>query len=67
MTVATNLFWSNAEHTTIDMMYQFSNLPAPVPFTASQNDPMEYGRNIFAAAVAGNYGPIAPYTPPQGD
>jgi|SRR5690625_3733743 len=35
-----------------------------IPFTASPDDPEEHGRDIYAAAKAGEYGPVAPYTPP---
>lgn len=35
-----------------------------IPFTASPDDPEEYGRQLHADAVAGAYGPIAPFSPP---
>jgi hypothetical protein len=62
---AQNLRWANAEGTAIDMTITWDRYPDPLPFTASQNDPEEHGRAIFAAAVAGAYGAIAPYEPPS--
>lgn len=35
-----------------------------IPFTASPEDPEAYGRKIFEYAVAGKWGPVAPYVPP---
>jgi hypothetical protein len=32
-----------------------------VPFTASPNDVEEYGRELYAALIAGVHGEIAPY------
>lgn len=35
-----------------------------IPFTASPDDVEQHGRDIHAAALAGEYGPIAPYDGP---
>ena len=35
-----------------------------VPFTAAPDDPEPIGRELFAAAVAGEFGPVASYVPP---
>jgi hypothetical protein len=48
----------------IDCMVKFETLPMEVPFTADANDVEEHGRTIYAALIAGEYGPIAPYVPP---
>jgi hypothetical protein len=32
-----------------------------IPFTASPNDPEEYGKAIFDLAKSGKYGDVAPY------
>ncbi len=32
-----------------------------IPFTASPNDPEEYGKAIFYLAKSGKYGDVAPY------
>lgn len=36
-----------------------------IPFTASPDDVEQHGRDIYAAAIAGEYGPIAPYDGPS--
>jgi hypothetical protein len=59
--------WADAEHTMIDLTVRFVEIPEDLPFTASPNDIEEHGRAIFAAAVAGEYGPVAEYVPPQTD
>lgn len=56
-----NLKWSNAQHTAIDMMCKFPNMSEFVPFTASPNDPETYGRELFSLASTGHLGPISPY------
>ena len=35
-----------------------------IPFTASPDDVEELGRVLHAAAIAGEFGPVAPYIPP---
>ncbi len=35
-----------------------------IPFTASPDDIEQTGRDLYAQAVAGDFGPIAPYVPP---
>lgn len=35
-----------------------------MPFTAAAEDPEPMGRALFAAAVAGEFGPVADYGPP---
>lgn len=35
-----------------------------IPFTASPDDPEDYGRELFARAKAGEFGPIADYVDP---
>lgn len=61
---AKNPVWANAEHTMIDLTVRFAEIPEDLPFTASPNDVEAHGRAIFAAAVAGEYGPVAEYLPP---
>lgn len=65
LTSLTNPRWVDAEHTAIDCEITTSQFGDEVlPFTASANDVEEHGRNIFAAIVAGEYGPIAEYVAP---
>lgn len=58
--------FSNAEGTAIDCLVGFTYINAgePVPFTVTADDPEPHGRALFAALVAGDHGPIAPYEPP---
>lgn len=35
-----------------------------VPFTAAAEDPEPMGRALYAAAIAGEFGPVAEYVPP---
>lgn len=60
-----NPAWANAEHTLIDCVVTFDHLGGePVPFTANPNDTETHGREIFARASAGEFGPVADYVPP---
>lgn len=60
-----NPVWANVEHTLINCQVDFDALDDDfVPFTASPNDSTSYGSEIFAACVAGTYGPIGAYIPP---
>lgn len=60
---ATNPRFVNAENTQIDLIV---NHPVfgEIPFTASPDDVEEHGRDLFARAVAGEFGPVADYVPP---
>jgi hypothetical protein len=48
----------------IDLTVKFLEFNEPVRFAATPTDPEEYGRQLYANAVRGDYGPVAPYTPP---
>lgn len=52
----------NSDSTTIDMEINHPNF-GWIPFTASPNDIEEHGKAIHQAAINGQFGPIAPYTP----
>lgn len=58
-----NPVWANAEHTAIKCEIKHNDY-GWIPFTASPEDCEAYGREIYANAVAGSYGPIAAYVPP---
>ncbi|WGE29408.1 DUF4376 domain-containing protein [Edwardsiella tarda] len=36
--------------------------PTLTPFTAMKNDPVDYGRTLYADLVAGKYGEVTPFT-----
>lgn len=56
-----NLKFANAQRTSINADVKFEHLDEVVPFTATASDPEEHGRLLYAGAVAGQFGPIAPY------
>jgi hypothetical protein len=65
---AKNPVWANAEHTMIDLEIKLKGGERSLPFTASPTDCEAHGREIFAAAVVGEYGEVAefvPYVPTQ--
>jgi hypothetical protein len=61
---AKNPVWANAEHTMIDLTVRFVEIPEDLAFTANPDDVEAHGRAIFAAAAAGEFGPVAAYVPP---
>jgi hypothetical protein len=66
LTSLTNPIWADAEHTAIDCLITTSQFGVEVlPFRADQNDVAAHGRAIFDDLVAGKYGAIADYIPPE--
>lgn len=65
-TTVTDLVWANAANTTISCRVDFEGLGI-VPFTAAAGDPEEHGRLIYARAIAGDFGAIAPYVAPPAE
>lgn len=47
----------------IDCVIKFDHFNEELPFTASKNDTLEHGRQIYDALIAGKFGPIAEYVP----
>lgn len=60
---AKNPAYVNAEQTQIDVTVTHPVF-GEIPFTASPDDVEEHGRDLFARAVAGEFGPVADYVPP---
>lgn len=56
--------WANASHAAINMRVKFAHLKEEVPFTADPNDCEEHGRDLYARAVAGEFGEVAEYVLP---
>ena len=54
--------WANAEHTLIDVTLE-TDTYGEIPFSASPDDVEAHGREIFADAVAGKFGPIGEHVP----
>ena len=58
--------WVNEEHTMIDCIITTSQFgDEELPFTASMSDCEAHGRVLFERIVAGEFGPIAEYVPPE--
>lgn len=55
--------WANAQHTLIDIEIEHPEY-GWLPFTANPNDVEEHGRQLYAEAVAGQFGPVAEYVAP---
>jgi hypothetical protein len=64
LTSLVNPRWANAEQTLIDCEITTSQFGDEVlPFTASAKDIEAHGRSLFARLVAGEFGPIANFSP----
>lgn len=61
---ARNPVYVNQTGTAIDLIAQFAEIPQEVPFTATETDSEEHGREIYARAVAGEFGVVLPYVAP---
>lgn len=61
----TNPAYANAENSFIDCVVMFDGFATEVEFTASASDVEGHSREIFARAVAGDFGPVAPYVEPS--
>jgi len=61
--IITNPTWANAQQTLINCQIEHPEYGL-IPFTASADDPEQHGRDIHAAILAGEHGPIAAYVPP---
>lgn len=56
-------FWVDAAHSMINGYIVWSPDGAEQAFTANPDDPEPHGREIFARAVAGDFGAILPHEP----
>ncbi|EIZ6014739.1 hypothetical protein MPB54_004964, partial [Salmonella enterica] len=52
----------NAEVLFSDAFEPDGKTPKYLPFTASENDSTNYGRQLFTDLKAGKYGPVTPFT-----
>ena len=60
--LVSNPRWADAEGRQILMSVVFDHLREEVGFRADPNDCEEHGRELFARAAAGEFGPVASYT-----
>jgi hypothetical protein len=56
--------WANEANTAINLNVKFVEYDTVLPFTATSTDDTTYGPELFAKAVAGDYGSIAAYVKP---
>lgn len=64
-TTVKNPKWANAAHTMINCEVDFDDLVEEfVPFSAVPSGDYEHSHEIFARCAAGEFGEVAPYTPP---
>lgn len=48
----------------IFLYVKFEEFADELPFSATNYDVMDYGRQLYSNAMSGMYGPIEPYVPP---
>ena len=48
----------------LDLVVKFDHLDFEVPFTARADDPEPHGRDLYARAMAGEFGEVAAYVAP---
>lgn len=61
---AKNPVYGAPDGSVIDLTVKFYEMATELPFGATPYDPMPYGVELYNNAVAGLYGPIAPFVPP---
>lgn len=61
---AYNPIWANSEHTMIDIILDHPTY-GEIPFTADPDDVEPHGRELFARAVAGEFGEIQEFVPQE--
>lgn len=61
---AVNPIYTDAGHTKVLLIVKFEGFPTAMPFLAVADDAEAHGRQLYANAIAGLYGPIAPYVAP---
>lgn len=57
--------WANRDRTAINCRIKTNTHVEEMPFTASMTDSEDYGREIFARCLAGEFGEIAPMEEPS--
>jgi hypothetical protein len=62
-----NCFWENAEQTLFSCIVKYEEFSEEVPAGISSSDQYDHIKLIWNNAIAGMYGPIAPYIPLEPD
>ena len=60
---AKNPWYSEPTNADIQLTVKFVEFEEEMPFCANDYDPMPYGKELYANALRGDYGVIAPYVP----
>lgn len=58
-----NLRYSSPDNSSVDLEIEHPEY-GWIPFTATPDDTEQHGRDIYEAALAGEYGQVAPYVAP---
>lgn len=58
---AKNPKWANRSQSRIDLLVRFEHIANEVPFTADPNDVEAHGRDLYARALNGEFGEVAPF------
>ena len=61
---AKNPIYKSEDEQNIELKVKFYEFAEEIWFAATSWDPMPYGVELYNNAVAGLYGPIAPFVPP---
>ncbi len=62
---AKNPKYSSEDGLNINLQVKFVEFSEELPFNATSNDIEPWGVELYNNAKAGQYGPIAPYVPPN--
>lgn len=57
--------YGNAEGTNIQLVVKWEEFNEEMPFGATSYDSMPHGVDLYNRALAGEFGPIAPYVAPS--
>jgi len=57
--------WSSTEKVSINLIVRFEGVDEDFPFTATPWDTMDYGRDIYERALAGEFGVVAEWKAPS--
>lgn len=58
---AKNPRYASADESAVNLSVKFEEFTDEMPFTATAHDVEDYGRDLYARAVAGEFGIVAPY------
>jgi hypothetical protein len=61
---AQNPAYADADGTCVSLLVKFAEFAEELPFGATPHDPMPYGVELYNRAIAGEFGPIAPFVAP---